>query len=223
MRPATWPSTAPSASAASRTCSGPTSPSRRRSSSWSSSSARWWPHSSASAWGWSRSPAGWPRCTPSPTSPTSRPTPSTWSSSSGSGVAIDYSLFIVSRFREELRRQASVEAALAVTMRTAGTAVAYSGITVAVGATALLFYSGHHPHQHGAVGQLHGPDRGGLRALLPPRPARHPRRAGEPLAAGQPAAPVPAARGQRPRGRGSAARRLPEAAAGGSGHGSPTW
>jgi uncharacterized membrane protein YdfJ with MMPL/SSD domain len=60
----------------------------------------------------------------------------------GLGVAIDYSLFIVSRFREELRRQASVEAALSLTMQTAGTAVAYSGITVAVGATALLFYSG---------------------------------------------------------------------------------
>ncbi len=60
----------------------------------------------------------------------------------GLGVAIDYSLFIVSRFREELRRQPSVEAALAVTMRTARTAVAYSGITVAVGATALLFYAG---------------------------------------------------------------------------------
>jgi len=60
----------------------------------------------------------------------------------GLGVAIDYSLFIVSRFREELRRQPSVETALGVTMRTAGTAVAFSGITVAVGATALLFYSG---------------------------------------------------------------------------------
>jgi RND superfamily putative drug exporter len=60
----------------------------------------------------------------------------------GLGIAIDYSLFIVSRFREELRRQASVEAALSVTMRTAGIAVTYSGITVAVGATALLFYSG---------------------------------------------------------------------------------
>jgi RND superfamily putative drug exporter len=60
----------------------------------------------------------------------------------GLGVAIDYSLFIVSRFREELRRQASVETALAVTMQTAGTAVAFSGVTVAIGATGLLFYSG---------------------------------------------------------------------------------
>ena len=60
----------------------------------------------------------------------------------GLGVAIDYSLFIVSRFREELDRQPDLETALSVTMRTAGTAVAVSGITVAVGATALLFYSG---------------------------------------------------------------------------------
>ncbi len=60
----------------------------------------------------------------------------------GLGVAIDYSLFITSRFREELHRGDSVEAALSLTMQTAGTAVAYSGITVAVGATALLFYSG---------------------------------------------------------------------------------
>ena len=60
----------------------------------------------------------------------------------GLGVAIDYSLFIVSRFREELNRQPDLETALSVTMRTAGTAVAVSGITVAVGATALLFYSG---------------------------------------------------------------------------------
>ncbi len=60
----------------------------------------------------------------------------------GLGVAIDYSLFIVSRFREELRRGGDVEAALEVTMHTAGTAVAFSGITVAVGATGLLFYAG---------------------------------------------------------------------------------
>ena len=60
----------------------------------------------------------------------------------GLGVAIDYSLFIVSRFREELNRQPDLETALSVTMRTAGIAVAFSGITVAVGATAMLFYSG---------------------------------------------------------------------------------
>ena len=60
----------------------------------------------------------------------------------GLGVAIDYSLFLVSRFREELRRQGDVEAALRTTMRTAGTAVAFSGLTVAVGVSGLLFYGG---------------------------------------------------------------------------------
>jgi len=38
----------------------------------------------------------------------------------GLGVAIDYSLFIVNRFREELPRQSSVEDALAVAMATSG-------------------------------------------------------------------------------------------------------
>jgi RND superfamily putative drug exporter len=60
----------------------------------------------------------------------------------GLGVAIDYSLFVVSRFREELRRQENVEAALAATLATAGKAIAFSGITVAVGSTGLLFYTG---------------------------------------------------------------------------------
>ena len=60
----------------------------------------------------------------------------------GLGVAIDYSLFIVSRFREELGVQGRVDEALQVTMRTAGTAIAFSGFTVAVGLTGLLFYTG---------------------------------------------------------------------------------
>jgi len=72
----------------------------------------------------------------------------------GLGVAIDYSLFIVSRFREELNRQPDLETALSVTMRTAGTAVAVSGITVAVGATALLFYRGTILTSMGLAGSL---------------------------------------------------------------------
>jgi putative drug exporter of the RND superfamily len=50
----------------------------------------------------------------------------------GLGVAIDYSLFVVSRFREELRERATAEA-LARTMATAGRAVLFSGLTVAIG------------------------------------------------------------------------------------------
>ena len=64
-------------------------------------------------------------------SPTSRSSRSTSSRSSASGLAIDYGLFMVSRFREEIRRQPDVETALARTMATAGRTVAVSGITVA--------------------------------------------------------------------------------------------
>jgi putative drug exporter of the RND superfamily len=60
----------------------------------------------------------------------------------GLGVAIDYSLFIVSRFREELRKSGEVEEAIAITMATAGKAILFSGLTVAVGLAALLFYHG---------------------------------------------------------------------------------
>lgn len=48
----------------------------------------------------------------------------------GFGVGIDYCLFIVSRFRDELRRQPSVPAAVAVTMDTTGRSILFSGITV---------------------------------------------------------------------------------------------
>ena len=50
----------------------------------------------------------------------------------GLGVAIDYSLFIVSRFREEIG-QRPVPEALAHTVATAGRAILFSGLTVAVG------------------------------------------------------------------------------------------
>jgi RND superfamily putative drug exporter len=57
----------------------------------------------------------------------------------GLGVAIDYSLFIVSRYREELARGPGPEA-LARTMATAGRAVLFSGLTVAIGLAGLLFF-----------------------------------------------------------------------------------
>ncbi|HEX7268363.1 MAG TPA: MMPL family transporter, partial [Streptosporangiaceae bacterium] len=46
----------------------------------------------------------------------------------GLGLAIDYGLFMVARFREELRSQPSVEDALARTVSTAGRTVAVSGV-----------------------------------------------------------------------------------------------
>ena len=58
----------------------------------------------------------------------------------GLGLAIDYGLFMVGRFREELHRQATVEDAVARTVATAGRTVAVSGITVAVALASLLLF-----------------------------------------------------------------------------------
>jgi trehalose monomycolate/heme transporter len=58
----------------------------------------------------------------------------------GLGLGIDYGLFIVTRFREELRRQPSVESAVARTVATAGRTVVVSGITVALALTSLMLF-----------------------------------------------------------------------------------
>jgi RND superfamily putative drug exporter len=58
----------------------------------------------------------------------------------GLGLAIDYGLFMVSRFREEIRKQPDVETALARTMATAGRTVAVSGVTVAISVAGLLIF-----------------------------------------------------------------------------------
>ena len=63
----------------------------------------------------------------------------------GMGLAIDYALFVVSRFREELAAQpdeskASVRAALARTMATAGRTVLFSGLIVAASLASLLIF-----------------------------------------------------------------------------------
>ena len=60
----------------------------------------------------------------------------------GLGVSIDYSLFLVSRFREELDRGLSTEDALSRSMATAGKAITFSGFTVAIGLSGMLFYRG---------------------------------------------------------------------------------
>ncbi|HET9853618.1 MAG TPA: MMPL family transporter [Methylomirabilota bacterium] len=56
----------------------------------------------------------------------------------GLGVAIDYSLFIVSRYRQEIRRHPGPEA-LERTMATAGRAILFSGLTVAIGLLGMVF------------------------------------------------------------------------------------
>jgi putative drug exporter of the RND superfamily len=56
----------------------------------------------------------------------------------GLGVAIDYSLLVVSRWREERSHGASGDEAVQKAMETAGRAVVFSGITVAIGLLALI-------------------------------------------------------------------------------------
>ena len=56
----------------------------------------------------------------------------------GLGLAIDYSLLMVHRFREEADVAASVDDAVVATARTAGRTVALSAIAVAVGLSALI-------------------------------------------------------------------------------------
>lgn len=58
----------------------------------------------------------------------------------GLALAIDYSLFIVSRYREELRRGRSVGDAVERAIATSGKAVAFSGIAVAIGLSGLLLF-----------------------------------------------------------------------------------
>jgi putative drug exporter of the RND superfamily len=56
----------------------------------------------------------------------------------GLGVAIDYSLLVVTRWREELAAGHTGDAAVTRAMTAAGPAVLFSGVTVAVGLLALL-------------------------------------------------------------------------------------
>jgi putative drug exporter of the RND superfamily len=72
----------------------------------------------------------------------------------GLGVAIDYSLFIVNRFRDELAAGATREDAVAIAMSTAGRAITFSGVTVAIGLSAMLFFQGTFLASMGAAGAI---------------------------------------------------------------------
>jgi RND superfamily putative drug exporter len=58
----------------------------------------------------------------------------------GLGLGIDYGLFMVTRFREELHRQPTIKQAVARTVATAGRTVAVSGVTVAAALTSLMLF-----------------------------------------------------------------------------------
>ena len=72
----------------------------------------------------------------------------------GLGLGVDYSLFMVSRFREELARDHSVEEAVAITVATAGRAVTFSGFTVSLGLLGLVFFHINMLHSVGLGGML---------------------------------------------------------------------
>jgi uncharacterized membrane protein YdfJ with MMPL/SSD domain len=72
----------------------------------------------------------------------------------GLGLAIDYSLFMVSRFREELAAGHDREVALTHTLRTAGRVVAFSAITVAAALAALIVFRQRFLYSMGVGGML---------------------------------------------------------------------
>ena len=53
---------------------------------------------------------------------------------------LDYALFMISRFREELKQDKSVPDAIAITLATAGKSVFFSGLAVFASLSALLFF-----------------------------------------------------------------------------------
>lgn len=72
----------------------------------------------------------------------------------GLGLAVDYSLFMVSRFREELGRGLPTELALQITMRTAGRTLLFSAITVAASLFCLFLLPQRFFHNMGLAGGI---------------------------------------------------------------------
>jgi uncharacterized membrane protein YdfJ with MMPL/SSD domain len=71
----------------------------------------------------------------------------------GIGVAVDYSLFVLSRYREEIRRGASEDEARQTAMRTSGLAVAFSGVTVIIALAGLFLINSKTMHSM-AIGAI---------------------------------------------------------------------
>ncbi len=84
----------------------------------------------------------------------------------GLGLAIDYSLFIVSRWREEAALRGHGPEALAATLRSAGRTVAFSALTVAASMACLLVFPQQFLYSMGVGGVLVALS-AGLVALVP--------------------------------------------------------
>jgi Predicted drug exporters of the RND superfamily len=72
----------------------------------------------------------------------------------GLGLGVDYSLFLVSRFREEVQRGHPIDDAVVLTVATAGRAVAFSGLAVTIGLFGLTFFHINMLHSVGLGGIL---------------------------------------------------------------------
>jgi uncharacterized membrane protein YdfJ with MMPL/SSD domain len=72
----------------------------------------------------------------------------------GLGLAIDYSLFIVSRYREELARGLAPPQAIRQTIQTAGRTVVFSSLTVAAALAALIVFPQRFLYSMGVGGLL---------------------------------------------------------------------
>jgi RND superfamily putative drug exporter len=72
----------------------------------------------------------------------------------GLGVAIDYSLFTVARYREELHEGRSYPEALARAVDHSGRVVAFSAVAVVLGLTGLLFFTGSYLMTMGISGAI---------------------------------------------------------------------
>jgi RND superfamily putative drug exporter len=72
----------------------------------------------------------------------------------GLGLSVDFSLLLVSRFREEFRRQSSVPAAVAMAKRTAGRTVLFSSVTVAAAMATLSVFPERFVYSMGIAGAI---------------------------------------------------------------------
>jgi len=72
----------------------------------------------------------------------------------GLGVSIDYCLFLVSRYREELARGLEKDEAIVRAVSTAGRTIAFSGVAVCTGLAGLLFFYGSYLFSMGIGGAI---------------------------------------------------------------------
>ena len=120
----------------------------------------------------------------------------------GLGLAIDYSLFIVSRYREEIARTGPGLQAMRRTMATAGRTVLFSSLTVAGALASLMVFPQNFLYSMGIGGSLVALIAAAISLLVLPGGAHAARRAGQLAGAGLPA-PARRARRARRRARGS--------------------